>query len=195
MKRLLNTASIRLQRGFTLIELSVVALILLVLAVVGIPAIQDLMVENRAPAAAKDLQSAVQKMRMARASSGASATPYSSVSIAELGAMLRNTSYEVTGNPATAVAHPIGSGAAAATTAIAVGTLTTAGDSFVVSLADVAGQACSSFASTFGRQAEGISITPNGGSAATVKAAGGTFNAQLAQTTCGARNTISLTFR
>jgi prepilin-type N-terminal cleavage/methylation domain-containing protein len=199
MNRLMKIVAPRRQRGFTLIELSIVALILLVLAVVGVPSIQSLLIENRAPAAARDLQSAAVKIRQVRAANGAIATPYTGIAIAELGSMLRGSSYEVTPAApaaATAIAHSIGSGDATPSVTIAAGTLAIAGDSFTVSLADVARAACASFASTFARQAEVIAITPaGGGSAATVKAAGGTFSAQAAQTTCADSNTIALTFR
>ena len=186
------------QTGFTLIELTVVFLILVVLAVIAVPRIQSLIIENKTPTVARELQSAVTRMRGSRA--GAGATPYTGIAIAELGANLRNTSFTIDGPPATAVSHTLGSGAAAPTITIgAVNTGAGAGSGFTVLFTDVDAAGCGPLASTLAGAAEAVQI--GGGAAVTTtgvganaKAIGGAFNPGAAQTACGAADAVDMAF-
>jgi len=187
----------RRQAGFTLVELTVVFLVIVVLTVLAVPRVQAIIIEGSTPSVAQEMQRAVNRIRAARAGSGV--TPYSGVSVAELGAVLRNTSYTVSPPApaaANAVQHALGSGQGTASVTVASGTLVSAGDSFTVSFAEVDRAGCAPLMATLAASAEVVSITPSGASSATVvKANGGTFSGGLAQSTCADRNTLAFTFR
>ena len=187
----------RRQAGFTLVELTVVFLVIVVLTVLAVPRVQAIIIEGSTPSVAQEMQRAVNRIRAARAGSGV--TPYSSVSVAELGAVLRNTSYTVSPPApaaATGVQHALGSGQGTASVTVASGTLVSAGDSFTVSFAEVDRAGCAPLMATLAASAEVVSITPSGASSATVvKSNGGTFSGGLAQSTCADRNTLAFTFR
>jgi Tfp pilus assembly protein FimT len=186
----------RQQAGFTLVEMTVVFLVIVVLTVLAVPRVQALIIEGSTPSVAQEMQRAVNRIRSARA--GAGVTPYATVSLAEMGAVLRNSNYTVTPaapEAATAIRHPLGSGQGAAALTVATGSLVAAGDSFVVTYAEVDRAGCAPLMATLSGSAEVVSITPNGGNAIVVKANGGTFNGGLAQSTCADRNTLAFTFR
>lgn len=65
------------QTGFSLVEVSIVTALMVILAIVGIPALQDYVVENKVPKVAADLQRFVARMKVA--SLGGSDTPYANV--------------------------------------------------------------------------------------------------------------------
>ena len=188
----------RAARGFTLLELTLVTMLLVILIVIAVPVIRSLMVEILAPSVSRDLQRAVVTIRQSRAVSSMLAAPYISIGLAELGSALRETSFEVRpAAPALAssISHPLGSGAGTPDVSVETGRIVVDGDSFVVRLANVAWQACSAFAASFSRQAHSIEISPQGGVASIVKASGGAFDAQSAQAACAHSNLLVFTFR
>ena len=64
----------RQQVGFSLVEVSIVTALMVILAIVGIPALQDYVVENKVPKVAADLQRFVARMKVA--SLGGGDSPY-----------------------------------------------------------------------------------------------------------------------
>lgn len=190
----------RQQAGFTLIELTVVFLILVVLAVIAVPRIQSLIIENKTPTVARELQAAVTRMRGSRASAGTA--PYAGIAVAELGAMLRNTSFTVTGTPATAVAHAVGSGTVAPTVTIGpvnAGGTAGANSGFTVLLSGIDPSGCGPAVSTLSGAAEAIQVggaaaITTTGAGANAKAFGGVFNPAAAQTACDVAGAVNVAF-
>mgnify|MGYP002358514929 CR=1 FL=1 len=180
------------QRGFTLIELAIVGVIITIVMVLAMPSVKAKIIESKTPTVAGELQQAVVRINGSRASMGTA--PYGTIAIAELGQVLRNTSFTITGAPPTAVQHSLGTDAGVAAVTVAPATLNAANDSFTVTLAEVHRAACSGLAVTLSGYAEVISLTPNGGGATVLKAAGGVYDPALALSNCGERNTLAFTF-
>lgn len=65
------------QLGFSLVEVSIVTALMVILAIVGIPALQDYVIENKVPKVASDLQRFVARMKVAGI--GGSDSPYANV--------------------------------------------------------------------------------------------------------------------
>ncbi len=65
------------QSGFSLVEVSIVTALMVILAIVGIPALQDYVIENKVPKVASDLQRFVARMKVAGISG--SDTPFANV--------------------------------------------------------------------------------------------------------------------
>lgn len=80
----------RRQQGFSLIEVSVVAAILLMAAVIGVPAIHGYVIESRVPKLAEELQRFVVRMRIQAVSAGAA--PYAGMDNAILAQALQDSS-------------------------------------------------------------------------------------------------------
>jgi hypothetical protein len=87
-------------------------------------------------------------------------------------------------------------GTAGANVLFAVAGNPTAGDSFTLTFNTVNGAACADLAAALQVQARTVTIA-GAGAAVTVRAAGGVYNSQLAQTTCiaGDTNTLVFTFQ
>lgn len=65
------------EAGFSLVEVSIVTALMVILAIVGIPALQDYVIENKVPKVASDLQRFVARMKVAGI--GGSDAPYANV--------------------------------------------------------------------------------------------------------------------
>lgn len=64
----------RQEGGFSLVEVSIVTALMVILAVIGVPALQAYVIENKVPKVAADLQRFASRMKVAAI--GAGATPY-----------------------------------------------------------------------------------------------------------------------
>jgi len=197
---LLRLPCIRRQRGFTLIELAVVAVIVTVLAVVAVPRARNFIIDARAEPGANDMMKAVSAIRASR--QGAGTTAYLNVSIAELGTILRQTGSFVvtpaTGTP-TSVAHKIASGHGTPWVAISpenIGGVGT-GDSFNVVFHQVDMAACVRFTQILAAGAIFASVRPLAGSspAVIVKNVGAEYVGSLAQTACDGPTELRFVFR
>lgn len=186
----------RKQKDFTLIELLIVIALITLLAVFGIPFARSLIIEGNVEPTASSISKTATKIRANFA--GAGTTPYTNLgSTAQATALFANLAREigpaltVSGTGTTArVTHEIGASNAAVT--VASTTLSAAGDSFSVTVANVNNAACPGLATNLSRSAERITV--NG---TTVKAVGGAYNPAAAQNACntGDVNNFVFTFR
>ncbi|PUE08667.1 hypothetical protein B9Z51_06870 [Limnohabitans sp. T6-5] len=181
------------QRGFTLLELTIVLILIAVLAYLSMPKIRAYMIEGRVESHAKALAEAV--MRIRANTEGAGPTPYSSVTTATLANTLRDrsTAMTVTGaGAAAAVSHSLGATGSLVT--VATAQITTGGDSFTVTFPTVHNGACPSFSTQIQNTAEIISIN---GTVVKSIPAGTAYNGQAAQDACtgGDTNAFVFTFR
>jgi type IV pilus assembly protein PilA len=187
-----NSRSInKAQRGFTMIELIVVIGIIALLAILATPYARSMIIDGKVPTTATDVTKTITKLRNNFANQGT--TPYTSITTAGFANIARGlvSALNVSGSGTGAtVTHDIGS--TGATVAVAAGTITTAGDSFTVTMNNVNEAACPSLASQLSKSSEVIMI--NG---TAVKAVGGTYQGGTAGGACttGDGNTFVFTFR
>ncbi|VTU44937.1 type 4 pilus major pilin [Variovorax sp. RA8] len=198
MKNFRNTrfASKKNVKGFTLVELIVVIAIGALLALFAVPYARGVIINGKVEPTANDVNKTVTSIRGNFAGQGV--TPYNNLGVgAAATAIFANTarglssSLTVSGSGATAtVQHDLGETGAQIT--VASSTITSAGDSFTVTLPTVNNAACPGLAAQLSRVAEVITI--NGAAA---KAVGSTYNGGIAQNACtdGDTNTFVFTFR
>ena len=77
------------QRGFSLIEISIVTAIVMLIAIVGIPAIQGYVIENKVPRVAEEIQRFIARVKAN--THGFGATPYSGIDGGTLANALRSS--------------------------------------------------------------------------------------------------------
>lgn len=194
--RNLNRRNLKKSKGFTMLELIVVLAVVAVLALVSMPYFRGMMVSGKVEPTANDLNKVATKIR--GNFTGQGTTPYTALgtgaaATANFSNVARGvaSALTITGNGATATTqHELGATGSQVT--VAAGTITTAGDSFTVTLPTVNDAACPGLAAQLARGAEVITI--NGTS---VKAAGGQYNGGTAQNLCTPNdtNTFVFTFR
>ena len=192
---LLRLPCIRRQRGFTLIELAVVAVIVTVLAVVAVPRVRNLVLDARVTGVARDIEAAALKIMQAR--EGMTPMFSGGVSQAEFGAALRSTgATSVTLTPATGtvtgITHSLGSGTGAAAVWPGAWTLTTTNDTLIVELHRTDGASCMRVAQLLAARAHAVSIdiSGSGGSWRWMKPPGGRFNGAGSETICETGNSV-----
>ncbi len=175
------------QDGFTLIELVVVLSIIAVLTVVGLPAVQKIQIEGRTPEVAKGLQGAIIKTINNRASGG----DYSSASTGELASVLAgNTVLTVVTGNSPSVSHDLNKSGSAGSITLASGTIATAGDSGLLQLTAVDGEACTILTNALQKLVKEVRV-----GSTVLKDAATTYNGGTAQTSCAATgNTLKFNF-
>ena len=157
----------QLQRGFSLIEISIVTTIMMLLAIVGIPAIQGYVVESKVPRVAEELQRFVARLKVTTHGYGAS--PYSSVDTRVLANALRGSSVvAVSGEGAGAeVAHGLGGSGVSGRGVIRISPYALSGapsgSAFLLTLNDVNHAACPGLASILQRIADVVRISGTAG--------------------------------
>ncbi|OZI74000.1 pilin [Bordetella genomosp. 12] len=182
------------QLGFSLIEISVVAAILLIVAVIGVPAIQGYVVESRVPQLAEALQRFVVRVRIA--GTGVSA-PYAGLDTAMLADAMREAGVvAVSGQGAAAsVRHGLGDGSISLTSAARPGQ--PPGSAFTLTLDRVHAAACPGLAAALQGLASRVSLQGKG-AAVEVKNADATpavaYDGLRAAAQCAAQNTFAFTF-
>jgi prepilin-type N-terminal cleavage/methylation domain-containing protein len=183
--------------GFTLVELIIVIAIGALLAIFGLPAMRGMLVSGKVEPTASDVNAAVASLR--GNFTGQGVTPYTNLGTgAAATATFANTArgrtsaltVSTTAGAGATIQHDLG--ATGSQIAVASSTITTAGDSFTVTLPTVNEAACPGLAAQLSKSAE--LITVNG---TTAKAVGGTYNGGTAQNACtaGDTNTFVFTFR
>jgi len=143
-------------RGFTLIEVAIVAAIVLITAIIGIPAINTYVIENKVPKVGQDLQRFVARVKVA--SQGLGNTPYAEMNNAQLVSGLRGSSVvSIAGSGAAAVVQH-GLGAASGRIVAGPASIMTASDAFSLTLDQLNGAACPGLAAVMQRVAERITV-------------------------------------
>ena len=155
------------QYGFSLIEISIVTTIMMLLAIVGIPAIQGYVVESKVPRVAEELQRFVARLKVT--TNGFGASPYAGVDNRVLANSLRGSSVvAVSGEGVGAnVAHGLGGQGISGRGVIRVAPYALSGapvgSAFLLTLNDVNHAACPGLASILQRIAEVVTISGSGG--------------------------------
>jgi prepilin-type N-terminal cleavage/methylation domain-containing protein len=168
----------RRQQGFSLIEVSIVTAIVLLLAIIGIPAIGGYVVENKVPKVGEELVRFILQAKV-NAPSGLTA-PYEDIDTSHFANLVRDSSiFSVSGADAsTQVLHGLGTDGLVAVAPDAEG------EAFSITLSNVNNAACPSIASVMQRVSDTITIAPDGQSAVVVKDATTPYSALTTESNC-----------
>lgn len=192
------------QRGFSLVEVSIVTAIILLISIASIPAINNYVIENKVPKVGEEMQRFVARLKAN--SQGAGTSPYAGIDTSALANAMRNSSVlMVSGQGSGAqVAHGLGGSGVNGSGTVAL-TPAAAGDggsgsAFALTFTDVNDAACPSLASVMQRVSEIISIAGAGGAVVVKDALANpplAYNAAQSETQCAAgdRNTFVFTVR
>lgn len=176
------------QRGFSLIEVSIVTAIVLLLAIIAIPAVGSYVIENKVPKVGEELARFVLQTQI-NAQPGAAA-PYSEIATTHLANMVHDSSLfsvrEAGGT--SAVLHGLGRDGTVQVSSA------DAGASFSITLNNVSHAACPSLASVMQRLAHTIVISSAAAGAATVKGEGADYSALNAESHCAKGDVNSFVF-
>jgi prepilin-type N-terminal cleavage/methylation domain-containing protein len=189
------------QRGFSLIEVSIVTAIVLLIAIIGIPAIGAYVIENKVPKVGEELQRFVSRAK-ANAQGGGPA-PYQNVDTGTLANALRDSSVvSVAGSAgAASVAHGLGGNGIGGNGTIVLNPASVAGggsgSGFSLTLTNVSAAACPGLASVMQRVSEVISIEGEGGPVVVKDATAfpaQSYDAMLAQAQCASGDANTFVF-
>lgn len=175
----INVRHRRRQAGFSLVEVSIVMAIVLLLAIIAIPAVSAYVIESKVPKVGEELARFVLHTKVN--ASSASSTPYEGIGNTNLANMVRDSSiFSIGGTQlAPTVRHGLGS---AGQVSIAAAE---AGAAFTITLSNVNHAACPSIASVMQRVADTITLTSGGGAAAVIKDADTAYSALDTESRCG----------
>jgi type IV pilus assembly protein PilA len=189
-----HVKSIRSQQGFTLIEVAVVTIILVVLTALAIPAIRDYIMQGRVPSSGQDLTKAIVQLKQS-ASLTPSATPFATLPTVDK--LFAGSNFKVD-TAANTVKHDLGATAGSVT----ISSLSS-GAAVVVTVWGLAPAACPGLANTVSKAADVIEVGQGGTVAApaaptaatavpaslttnVVKITGGSYSATGAAAACSA---------
>lgn len=166
------------QKGFSLVEVSMVTAIVLLLAIIGIPAIGSYVVENKVPRAGEELARFILQTKV-NVPNG-SAQPFAGISTAHFAALVRDSSiFSVVGTEAAQkVFHGLGTEGEVTVQPVS------AGAAFSIGMSRVHHAACPSLASILQRVSNTISLTPAGGGATVVKDSLTPYSALMVESRC-----------
>lgn len=180
---------LRVQAGFSLVEVSIVMAIVLLLAVIAIPTVRTFVIESKVPKVGEELARFILHTKI-NASTGSS-LPYEGIGKVSMANMLRDSGiFSITGSAADpTVRHGLGSGGEVTVVQAE------AGAAFAITLSNVNHAACPSIASVLQRLSDTIVLTPQGGSATVVKDANTQYSALETEMRCsqGDANTFVFT--
>jgi len=190
---------LRKQAGFSLVEVSIVAAILVIAATIGIPAIKGFLIEQRVPAVAGELQRFMSRTKVI-GEGGTTVTPYASIdNIKNLAPSVRDSSVlKVSGST---VAHKLGGNGTGSNGTV---TLTPAslaggalGSGFALTLTNVNDKACPILAGTMNPVSETMTINGSAAKSLGANGASGAYNPVTAQDLCinGDSNTFTFASR
>ena len=196
--------SLSAQAGFSLIEISIVTTLMMLIAIIGIPAIQSYVIENKVPRVAEEIQRFIARIKAN--TNGFAANPYLGLDSGALANALRTSSVvTVSGAGASAtIAHGLGGTGTSGRGVIAVAAQAIpggmSGSAFSLTLNDVNQAACPAVASILQRLAEVVTVTGVSGPVVVKNALiepPMAYNPMLADAQCasGDRNTFSFTIR
>lgn len=187
------------QKGFTLIELGIVIVILTVLAALAIPAIRTEIIKGRVSSTADDTVKAIVALKNIAGTSQV-ATPFAGLTGAQVQALFRNSNQKLGTSTATvpSVTHSLGLGTGSFQYAV-VDSGGGAGSGVLLSVHGVNEAACSNLATSVSKAADALSITTNAAgtytaatytapnvSGTSVKPLGGVYNPTAAAGACTA---------
>lgn len=177
------------QRGFSLIEMSIVTAIVLLVAIMAIPAVGNYVMENRVPKVGEALARFVIQTRVVAA--GGAAAPYAGITTGSLANMVSQSGvFNVSGTGASAVVkHGLGADGVATVAEADLGA------GFTITLSKVSNVACPGIASMVQRVSDSVQITPDAGTATIIKSPSVEFSAMAAESACaeGDVNTFTVT--
>ncbi|MBO1110720.1 type 4 pilus major pilin [Bordetella petrii] len=160
-------AAPRRQAGFSLIEVSIVTAIVLLVAIIGIPAIGAYVIENKVPKVGEELQRFVARTKTFAQGSGPA--PYADLDTGSLANALRDSSVvAVSGTGASSVvSHGLGGSGSGGNGTITIAPVAVAGggagSGFAITLTNVSNAACPGLASVMQRVSDIITIEGRGG--------------------------------
>lgn len=196
-----GSARLRFQRGFSLIEISIVGAIILLLSMVAVPMIGNYITENKVPKVGDELLRFMVRMRVG--ASGITDLPYAGVNNSVLVNALKDSGVvRVSGEGATGVVkHGLGGSGAktSGTVTIAPASLGSAGNgsAFQLSLNDVSHAACPGLVSIL-QQAASVITVASGKTSGEVKNATASppviYNPLRAEALCQAGDVNSFVF-
>ncbi|CAM5411457.1 type 4 pilus major pilin [Eoetvoesiella caeni] len=177
------------QRGFSLIEVSIVTAIVLLLAIISIPAIGGYVIENKVPKVGEELARFILQTKV-NAPNG-SATPYADIDTRHFAKLVRDSSiFSVSGtDTATRVLHGLGGNGEVLVAPAESGT------AFSITLSGVNNVACPSIASIMQRVSESITIAAEGQAAAVVKDPATPYSALTAEAQCAQGDVNTFVFQ
>lgn len=139
------------RKGLSFVEVGVVTAIIILIAAIGIPAINDFVTENRAPKVAEELQRFIARTKAA--SESASTTPYTGLETSNLARALKSSSVvKVVSN--NEIEHRLGGG----TTGLMTLSDAEGGRAFAITLTNVNEIVCPTLATIMQSTADSITI-------------------------------------
>lgn len=173
------------QKGFSLIEVSIVTAIVLLIAVIGIPAISSYVMENKVPKVGQELARFVMHVRVNAGTS--TVTPYRDIDTSSLATMVSDSTV-LTLSGTDTVLHGLGG---AGTVEVAA---TEGGLGFVLRLNEVNHVACPSIASVLQRVADRILVGSSEQALQPVKDVNVSYSALAASAACARGNVNQFEF-
>lgn len=155
------------QMGFSLVEVSIVTALMVILAIIGVPALQSYVIENKVPKVAADLQRFVSRMKVAAI--GAGPTPYDRLDQRVLVNGMRSASaIAVHGHgPDAAVVHGLGGRGKSGSGTVAIKADAvpglSPGSAFSLLLTDVNHAACPALMTAMQRMASVVKVAGHSG--------------------------------
>lgn len=166
------------QQGFSLIEVSIVTAIVLLLAIIGVPAIGGYVVENKVPKVGEELARFILQTKV-NAPNG-STTPYAGIATSNFANLVRDSSiFTVSGaDAAVKVLHGLGSDGEVSVTEAQ------SGAAFSITLSRVHNAACPSIASVMQRVSDTMTVAAQGQAAVTIKDDSTHYSALATESRC-----------
>lgn len=166
------------QQGLSLIEVSIVTAIVLLLAIIGVPAIGAYVVENKVPKVGEEIARFILQTKVN--ASNATAAPYQGIDTANFANLVRDSSiFAVSGEGSTLkVLHGLGGEGQVSVAA------EEAGASFSITLSKVHNAACPSIASILQRVSDSMTVAPGGQGATVIKSDTVLYSALAAESRC-----------
>jgi len=175
------------QQGFTLLEVSVVAAIVLLLAIAGIPAISNYAIESRVPKVGEELARFIIQAKVN--APAADSMPYRGMDTQAFARSAQESGVlSVSGaGKAARVWHGLGDKGEVLLAE------ESSGSSFSITLTRVASAACPAIASVLQRVSERITVAADGGAAVPIKGERTPYSPLRAQASCGKSNVFVFT--
>lgn len=184
-KIMANHKAAKKRKGLSFVEVGVVTAIIILIASIGVPSINNFVTENRAPKVAEELQRFIARTKAA--SAGAAAAPYKDIATINLARATQGSSVLTSDLVAETVKHRLGDGAI--TVAEVTPTDGVAGDGFSITITGVANVVCPTLATILNSTVDEISIEGE-----VVKSATIPYNAITAQDECVSGNNNDFVF-